>query len=77
VLENQLKAYFADPAQFGTAWSALLNTVLAAGSRALLSTETPDAFQQSGREGWAYFQNSIDVLAQLLCKPATVMGVQV
>ncbi|KAH8596177.1 fungal-specific transcription factor domain-containing protein [Bisporella sp. PMI_857] len=76
VFENHLNAYFQDPTKFGTAWSALLNAVLAAGCRAMLSAETSMAFEHSAAEGWSYFEKAIDLVVDLVYKPTNVMIVQ-
>lgn len=77
VFEDRLHLYFQDPTRIDIPWSALLNTVLASGCRVVLSAETPDAFERSGREGWDYFQNAVDLIAQLLYKPSNITVVQV
>jgi hypothetical protein len=75
--ESRLRAYFRDPKDTDIAWTALMVAVLASGCRALLSAETPTAFEQSGAESWAYFQTAIDLVSQLLYKPANVPVVEV
>ena len=75
--ESRLRAYFQDPKDTDIAWTALMVAVLASGCRALLSAETPTAFEQSGAESWAYFQTAIDLVSQLLYKPANMPVVEV
>ncbi|KAE9380925.1 hypothetical protein N431DRAFT_136771 [Stipitochalara longipes BDJ] len=74
--ESRLRTYFQDPKDTDTAWTALMVAVLASGCRALLSAETPTAFEQSGAESWAYFQTAIDLVSQLLYKPANLPVVE-
>jgi hypothetical protein len=75
--ESRLRDYFQDPKDSDIAWTALMVAVLASGCRALLSAETPSAFEQSGAESWAYFQTAIDLVSQLLYKPASLPVVEV
>jgi hypothetical protein len=75
--ESRLHAYLQDPKDPETAWVALLAAVLASGCRALLSAETPTAFMHSGAESWAYYQTAIDLVSQLLFKPANLAVVEV
>ncbi|KAI9742379.1 MAG: hypothetical protein M1818_003912 [Claussenomyces sp. TS43310] len=43
---------------------------------ALLSAETPEAYEESGREGWEFFQISVDLISQLVYKPTNIIVVQ-
>jgi hypothetical protein len=58
-------------------WYALYNAVLALGCRAVLSAETPLAFQSSEREAREYLENSIEVEVHLTHKATDVKAVQV
>jgi hypothetical protein len=75
--EGRLRAYFRDPKHPEIAWVALLAAVFACGCRALLSAETPSAFEHSGAESWAYYQTAIDLVSQLLYKPTDILVVEV
>jgi hypothetical protein len=56
---KRLSHYYQDPTACTDSWKALLNAVIASGCRAVLSDETAEAFQHSGREAWAYFRNAL------------------
>jgi hypothetical protein len=77
VFERELEEFFADPAGFGMSWYALYNAVLALGCRAVLSAETPSAFQSSEREAREYLENSLEVEVHLIHKATDVKAVQV
>ncbi|OCK74675.1 hypothetical protein K432DRAFT_310261, partial [Lepidopterella palustris CBS 459.81] len=76
VFEERLSNYLRDYYPFDPAWSALLNAVLASGCRAMLSSETPTAFERSSQEAWGYFLNAINLIAQMVYKPTSVAVVQ-
>jgi Fungal specific transcription factor domain/Fungal Zn(2)-Cys(6) binuclear cluster domain len=74
--ESRTREYLSSTSIVDTAWYALLNAVLASGCRAALSAETADAFRDSGREGWAYFQNALAVEAELVHKATSLAATQ-
>lgn len=57
--EARLHIYIEDPSGCTDSWKALLYAVVASGCRAALSDETAEAFQESGREAWAYFRGAL------------------
>lgn len=74
--EARLRAYFRYPTNPEIAWVALLAAVLACGCRVVLSAETPTAFEHSAAESWAYYQTAIDMVSQILYKPANLLAVE-
>jgi hypothetical protein len=74
--EAQLAMLGTDPDGKLHSWKALLNAVLASGCRAALSEETAEAFQESGRESWSYFQNALSYETDIIHGATDLMAVQ-
>jgi hypothetical protein len=74
--ESQLAISGSEPTGQTDSWMALLNAVLASGCRAALSDDTANAFQESGREAWAYFRNALYYEAKLIHAATDLMAVQ-
>jgi hypothetical protein len=74
--ERQLSAFMENSSTSSTSWLALLNAVIASGCRAALSSETAEAFQQSGNEAWGYFQNALNYEIELIHKATDLTAVQ-
>ncbi|CAG9946960.1 unnamed protein product [Clonostachys rosea f. rosea IK726] len=74
--EAQLTLLGTDPDDELPSWKALLNAVMASGCRAALSEETAEAFQESGRESWGYFQNALSCETAIVHGATDLMAVQ-
>ncbi|KAH7134298.1 fungal-specific transcription factor domain-containing protein [Dactylonectria macrodidyma] len=74
--ELQLATFGADQNRGPSSWRALFSAVLASGCRAALSLETAEAFQESGRESWEYFQNALSYESEIIHNATDLMAVQ-
>lgn len=74
--EAQLAILGTDPDGELHSWKALLNAVLASGCRAALSEETAEAFKESGRESWGYFQIALSYETDIIHGATDLMAVQ-
>ena len=74
--EARLHKYNEDPSGCTDSWKALLYAVVASGCRAALSDETAEAFQESGREAWAYFRSALCYETKLVHGATDLTAVQ-
>ncbi|KAJ4991088.1 hypothetical protein SVAN01_03438 [Stagonosporopsis vannaccii] len=74
--EAQLHKYNDDPSECTDSWKALLYAVVASGCRAALSDETAEAFQESGREAWAYFRSALCYETKLVHGATNLTAIQ-
>lgn len=75
--ESRLGGWLEAPTHCDDAWCALLNAVLALGSRAMLSAGTSTAFEHSAQEGWDYFRNAVDLEMNLVHEGTSLTAIQV
>ncbi|KAJ3523669.1 hypothetical protein NM208_g12361 [Fusarium decemcellulare] len=76
VFEKQLATHGILASENSDSWNTLLNAVLASGCRAALSDESAEAFQESGREAWGYFQNALYYESKMINFSADTLAVQ-